>query len=171
MKIEKNSVVAFTYLLKDATSGQILDESGGRPLEFIVGHGQIIPGLESRLIGMQVGDQAVIEVAPQDAYGVSNPEAIQELPAEQFMGLELSVGMPLYGQSEDGETVQVTILDFNSETVTVDHNHPLAGKTLSFDVDIANVREATTEEVLSGSVACATGGGDDGHCGSCGCGH
>ncbi|MEY4504205.1 MAG: FKBP-type peptidyl-prolyl cis-trans isomerase SlyD [Pseudomonadota bacterium] len=171
MKIQNNCVAAFTYLLKDADSGEILDESGGRPLEFIVGKGNIIPGLESQMIGMQIGDQAILKVAPQDAYGVYDESGVQELPAEQFMGLELSENMPLYGQAEDGSTVQVVVKSFNSEIVTIDHNHPLAGKTLSFEVEIANVREATPEEILSGSIACDNSQGGDGHCGSCGCGH
>ena len=170
MKIEKNCVASFTYLLKDANSGDILDESGGKPLEFIVGQGHIIPGLESQLLGMKIGDIAQITVAPEEGYGVYDETALQILPAEQFMGLELQKGMPLYGQAEDGTTVQVVVCDFNADNVTIDHNHPLAGKTLLFDVEIANVREATADEVLTGNIACENGEGG-GHCGSCGCGH
>ncbi len=171
MKIQNNCVAGFTYLLKDAETGQILDESGGRPLEFIVGKGNIIPGLESQMMGMQPGELATITVKPEEAYGVYEETALQTLPADQFAGLELSVGMPLYGQAEDGSTVQVVVKSFDAENVTIDHNHPLAGKTLSFEIEIADVREATPEEILSGHIACESHAGGDGHCGSCGCGH
>ncbi|MCK4442417.1 MAG: peptidylprolyl isomerase, partial [Sulfurovaceae bacterium] len=101
-----------------------------------------------------------------EAYGEYNNEAIQTLPIEQFEGVELKEGMTLYGQGEQGQTVQVTVKSFNDKEVVVDFNHPLAGKDLMFSISVLSAREATADEILSGQV----GGG---HCtdGACGCGH
>lgn len=170
MAIENNQVVSIEYELTEAGQSDILDSNkGGAPLEFITGKSQIIPGLENQLKELSKGDSADIKVAATEAYGEYNPEAIDTLPREQFAGLELKEGLPLYGQSEDGQTVQVVVKSFDDENVTIDYNHPLAGKELMFSLSILDVREATADEVLSGQV----GGGQqhgDGSCGSgCGC--
>jgi FKBP-type peptidyl-prolyl cis-trans isomerase SlyD len=129
---------------------------------FIVGKGQIIPGLEEKIKDLKVGEKADIKVAAVDAYGVYDDNAVQTLPKEQFAGLELQVGMTLYGQGEHGETVQVIVKNFNDETVEIDFNHPLAGKDLLFAINVVEVRDATADEILNGYV----GGGH----GGCGCG-
>lgn len=176
MAIENNMVVAFSYELKDNDSGDILDASRpGMPLEFITGKGNIIPGLEKEIVTMSLGDERVVIVAPEEAYGVYNEEAVTVYPSEQFAGLDLEVGMPLYGQAEDGSTVQVIVKAFSETDVTIDHNHPLAGKTLAFAISIDNIREASVEEVMSGYVKsqCDDHGHGGGGCGSggCGCSH
>ncbi|WP_292663082.1 peptidylprolyl isomerase [Nitratifractor sp.] len=168
MAIEnENSVVGIEYEVKEAGKEEVIDSNkGAQPLEFITGKGQIIPGLESQLVGMNEGESKTITVKAADAYGEVNPEARQTLPKEQFEGIDLKKGMSLYGQGENGETVQVTVVDFDENGVTIDFNHPLAGKDLVFDVTVTEARPATEEEAATGQVGGA-------HCadGSCGCGH
>jgi len=170
MAFENNMVVAFSYELKDAATREVIDSSAeGYPLEFITGKGHIIPGLEEEIIKLNIGDSAVVTVSPEDAYGIYNDEAVRAYPAEQFAGIELSVGLPLYGQAEDGSTVQVVVKSFNDEEVTIDHNHPLAGKTLEFAVTIESARDASAEEAMTGRIQCADHGSKGG-CGTGGCG-
>ncbi|WP_333803399.1 FKBP-type peptidyl-prolyl cis-trans isomerase [Sulfurospirillum sp.] len=168
MSISDNQVVSIHYELRNVDNGEILDSNiNAAPLSFIVGKGQIIPGLEEKIKELKAGENADIKVAAADAYGVYDENAVQTLPKEQFAGLELQVGMTLYGQGEHGETVQVMVKNFNDETVEIDFNHPLAGKDLLFAISILEVREATADELLNGYV----GGGHGGcGCGSGGCG-
>jgi FKBP-type peptidyl-prolyl cis-trans isomerase SlyD len=162
MKISDNQVVSIHYELRNVDNGEILDSNlQGAPLSFIVGKGQIIPGLEEKIKELKAGESAEIKVAAADAYGTYDENAVQTLPKEQFAGLELQVGMTLYGQGEHGETVQVIVKNFNDETVEIDFNHPLAGQDLLFAITVADVREATADEILNGYVG--------GH-GGCGCG-
>ncbi len=165
-----SKVLSIEYSLTDANSGEHLDTNVGKaPLEFISGKGQIIPGLESKLVEMNEGDQSDVMVEPKDAYGEYNEEAVQALPKEQFAGIELAEGMSLYGQGENGETVQVTVKSFDEENVTIDYNHPMAGRTLMFSVQLLATRAATEEEIQTGIVGgmAAMGGGccGGGHCG------
>jgi FKBP-type peptidyl-prolyl cis-trans isomerase SlyD len=163
----ENSVVGIEYEVKEAGTTEIVDTNkGAEPLEFITGKGHVIPGLENALVGMKEGESGDIMVAAADAYGEVNPEAKQSLPIDQFEGVDLKEGMTLYGQGENGETVQVTVTSFDDKEVNVDFNHPLAGKELMFSVTVVSVREATEDEAATGQV----GGG---HCddGACGCSH
>lgn len=164
MTISENEVVSISYELKDASSGEVIDSNlDAAPLTFIVGKGQIIPGLENEIKNLSQGDKADIEVAAKDAYGEYDDAAVQSLPREQFAGLELTEGMSLYGQGEDGQTTQVVVKSFDDENVNVDFNHPLAGKALLFAISISEVRPATAEELTNGFVGAPAGGG-------CGCG-
>jgi len=164
----QNCVVAIEYEVKEAGTTEIVDTNkGAEPLEFLTGTGQIIIGLENALIGMEEGESGDILVKASDAYGEVNPEALQTLPKEQFEGVELAEGLVLYGQGEQGETVQVVVKSFTEEDVTIDFNHPLAGKDLMFSVTVIGVRDATEDEIASGMI-----GGDDACCstdGGCGC--
>lgn len=170
MKIAiENSVVGIEYEVKEAGTTEIVDSNKGQnqPLEFITGKGHIIPGLEKALDGMSVGESGDMIIPASEAYGELDESAIQTLPIEQFEGVELKDGLTLYGQGEQGQTVQVTVKSFDEKEVKVDFNHPLAGKDLMFSVTILSVREATSDEVSSGQI-----GGhshDDGGC--CGGGH
>ncbi len=160
----KKKVIAIEYSLKDAKTSEDLDTNvGGAPLEFISGTGQIIPGLENELVKMEAGAKTDVSVKCADAYGEVNEEAIQTLPREQFAGVELVEGMSLYGTGENGETVQVVVSSFTDEEVTIDYNHPMAGRDLIFTVEILSVREATEEEIQTGVV------GGLAAMGSCGC--
>jgi len=165
MSIEINKVVSIEYNLVDANTKEQLDSNvGGQPLEFISGKGQIIQGLEDKLVTMEIGDKAEVEVQPEQGYGEYKDEAVQKLPKEQFAGIELSEGMSLYGTGENGETVQVLVKSFDEEEVTIDYNHPMAGKTLLFSVEILAERLATEDEISSGMVGGAAA--DSGCCGS-----
>ncbi|AXK48299.1 peptidylprolyl isomerase [Aliarcobacter trophiarum LMG 25534] len=172
-----NKVIGIEYTLKDAKTGEQLDTNVGQaPLEFVSGKGQIIKGLEDKLVTMSANEEADVLVEAKDGYGEYNQEAIQTLPKEQFAGIELVEGMSLYGQGEHGETIQVVVKSFDDANVTIDYNHPMAGKTLMFTVAILSLRDATEEEVQSGVVGgfAAMGGGccgsssGGGH-GGCGC--
>jgi FKBP-type peptidyl-prolyl cis-trans isomerase SlyD len=133
------------------------------------GKGQIIPGLENGIKDMNIGDKADVLVKAADAYGEYNPEATQEVPKEQFAGIELQEGMTLYGQGADGSTVQVVVKSIGEDSVIVDFNHPLAGKDLMFTVTLNNVREATAEEAASG-IPAENQQAEGDHCGGgCGC--
>jgi len=172
MAIEANQIVSIEYEVRDGD--KVVDSNvGGAPLVFMFGKGQIIPGLESGLSNMAIGEKGDILVKPADAYGEYNAEATQEVPANQFAGIDLEIGMTLYGQGEDGGTVQVTVKEIGAETVLIDFNHPLAGKDLMFSVTLNNVRDASAEEAMTGVPAenkkeddgcCGTGGGS-----GCGC--
>ena len=172
MAIQDNQVVSIEYEVRDGD--KVVDSNmGGAPLVFMYGKGQIIPGLENGIKDMNIGDKADVLVKPADAYGEYNPEATQEVPKEQFAGIDLTEGMTLYGQGEDGGTVQVIVKEIKDDSVVIDFNHPLAGKELMFTVAINNVRDASAEEVLSGvpvenqqddEGCCGTGGGS-----GCGC--
>ena len=166
-----NKVISIEYTLTDANSGEKLDSNvGGAPLEFISGAQQIIPGLEKELEKLSVGEKADIKVDPAEAYGEYNNEAVQTLPKEQFAGVDLVEGMSLYGTGENGETVQVVVKSFDDESVTIDYNHPLAGKTLMFSVAILDSRDATDEEIQTGVVGGLAAAGGCG-CGEGGCGN
>ncbi|MBU2886853.1 peptidylprolyl isomerase [Gilvimarinus agarilyticus] len=146
MNISDNCVASFHYTLTDK-EGKVLDSSDGRePLAYLHGASNIIPGLEKELVGKQVGDKLKVDVPAAEAYGERNDEMMQELPASMFTGVEkIEVGMEFHAQTEQGTQV-VSIAAVDGDNVTVDANHPLAGVDLTFDVEITDVREATSEE-------------------------
>lgn len=139
MAIENNQLVSINYELK--IEGEIVDSNIDKePLEFTYGSGQIIPGLESRIADMNVNDTKDINVPAQEAYGEYNPEAKQLVPKEQFGDLELQIGMPLQGQGEGGQPIQVVVTNILDNEVEVDFNHPLAGKNLDFSITIQAIK-------------------------------
>jgi len=162
------NVYSIEYTVKNS-KGEVIDSNKGQaPLEFIGGKGQIIPGLEKVVENMEVGEEKTVTIPASEAYGEYNEEMVQTLPRDQFEGIELQKGMTLYGQTPDGQTIAVTVKDFDDKNVTIDYNHPLAGEDLTFDVKLVSKREATADEALTGQVG---GGHDSCGCGSCGCGH
>lgn len=185
-KVENGHLISINYAVRDKESGEILDSSDTqeKPLSFILGQNQVISGLENALIGRNVGDRFEIEVAPEDAYGIRNPDFLQEVPKEQFEGIDLKKGMTLFGQSEDGQTIQVIVDEIGDSSVIIDYNHPLSSKTLMFDVEILSSREPSKDELANYSSlysgGCCGGehhqsnGGCCGghhHSGGCGCSH
>ncbi|MCF6339649.1 MAG: peptidylprolyl isomerase [Sulfurimonas sp.] len=167
MAIQANQIVSIEYEVKDGED--IVDSNiDGTPLVFMFGKGQIIIGLENGISEMSIGEKAEILVKAVDAYGEYNAEAKQEVSKDQFAGIDLEVGMSLYGQGEDGSTVQVIVQEIGDENIIIDFNHPLAGKDLSFNVSINNIREASSEEAMTGIPA--ENQQHDESCGS-GCGH
>jgi len=152
MKATSNKVVTFHYTLKDKETGQILDSSQeyGQPLTVLFGADNIIPGLENRMEGMETGEKRTIEVPATEAYGEKNPELVQQVPKDYFQGIELEKGMPLQAQTPEGQIINMIVVDFDENSVTVDMNHPLSGKDLVFEVEIVNVRDASLEEIQHG---------------------
>ena len=140
-------VVTLNYELKLA-DGQVVDSSeGGDPLAYMHGSGQIIPGLESALEGHGQGENLSVVVEPSDAYGDHDDEAIQVVERSAFPDdAPLEVGLAFQAQTNDGHPVMGRITAMAEEKVTVDFNHPLAGQTLHFAVEITEVRDATEEE-------------------------
>ena len=169
MAIDNNQIVAIEYEVR--SGDQVVDSNVGRDLlTFMVGKEQIIPGLEEHVCTMSMGEKADVLVPASKAYGEYNDEALQEVPKEQFAGIELTEGMSLYGQGEDGATVQVTVKEIKDEAVMIDYNHPLAGQDLMFTVTVATVREATPDEALTGVPAENAQPETGGSCGTgCGC--
>ncbi len=151
MKIAKGHVVAVDYSLH-LGNGEVVDASEpGEPLTYLHGEGQIVPGLESALEGLDVGESRKVVVAPDQGYGARDPRGIQEVPRGAFPAdLEFRPGLELTAEGEDGEPVPFTIREVKPESVVIDLNHPLAGETLHFDVTVREVRAATAEELEHG---------------------
>ncbi|PIE47687.1 MAG: peptidylprolyl isomerase [Gammaproteobacteria bacterium] len=150
--IAKDSAAFFNYTLKD-DEGNVIDQSPeGQPLAYLHGHGNIIPGLEKQLEGKSAGETLTATVGPEEAYGQYQEQAIQQVPRENFQGVDnIEVGMQFQSEA-GGQTMLVTVTDVTDKLVTVDANHPLAGKTLHFDVEITEVRAATEDEISHGHI-------------------
>jgi FKBP-type peptidyl-prolyl cis-trans isomerase SlyD len=147
---EQKKVVSFHYTLKDA-AGMVLESSiGDEPLSYLEGVGQIIPGLESQLQGLRKGDKKNVAVEAKDAYGEHDEEMIVKVPRAQIPKKDVEVGDQFHAQGPDGNPAVVTVTAVDSHHVTVDGNHPLAGQSLNFEVEITEVREATHEELTHG---------------------
>ena len=157
MQIGERTVATFHYTLTDAT-GKVIDSSDGRaPLSYLQGAGNIVPGLEKEMAGKQQGDVFNVVVAPEEGYGMPNPMMIQVVPREAFQGVEtLEVGMEFQAQTPQGP-MSVAIAKLDGDEVTVDGNHPLAGQTLHFAIEIVDVRDASLEELSHGHVHGAGG--------------
>ncbi|ARE38854.1 FKBP-type peptidyl-prolyl cis-trans isomerase SlyD [Rhodovulum sp. P5] len=130
--------IHYTGTLSDGT---VFDSSEGRdPLEFTVGSGQIIPGLDSALPGMSAGDKKTVEIACADAYGEARPEARQAIPRAQVPAdMPLEVGASLQVQTEQGQVIPVTVAELTETEVVLDANHPLAGKDLTFRIELVSI--------------------------------
>lgn len=152
MQIAKNRVVSFHYTLKNA-EGAVLDASGARgPMSYLHGKNNLIPGLEQALEGKAAGDRLEVTVAPEQAYGQRSDALVQIVPRAKFGGdAELAPGMQVRATGPQGARL-VTVVRVERDFVTVDANHPLAGITLHFSVEIAEVRKATQEEIAHGHV-------------------
>lgn len=153
MQISQDKVVSIHYTLTN-TQGETLDSSHGRgePLAYLHGHGNIIPGLENALAGKQAGDKLNVKVEPSEGYGERHDQLVQQVPRTAFEGVDhLEPGMQF--QAETGMGMRLfTITEVQDEQVTIDGNHPLAGETLQFDVEVTEVRDASSEELEHGHV-------------------
>lgn len=154
LTVADNLVVGLDYTLR-MDDGEIIDSSEGRePLEYLHGHGQIIPGLEKALYGMTVGEEKAVAVTPADGYGEVDEEEMQLVPHDAFPeDLKLSEGMALQVRDADtGRPMEAYVAEIRQDGVLLDFNHPLAGETLHFQVKIAGLRAATSEELTHGHV-------------------
>ena len=151
MQIAANHVVRFHYQLRDAQTDQALETSrDGDPVACLLGHGNIIPGLEKAIMGKEAGDIFTATVEPSEAYGNRREGASQRIPIKHLLTKgKLKPGMVAHVQTEQGAR-QVVIEKVGRFNVDVDTNHPLAGKTLAFDIEILDVREASQEELAHG---------------------
>ncbi len=148
MLIAANKAVSIDYTLTN-DAGEVID----RPLVYLQGAGNIIPGLEKALEGKAVGDELTVAVEPEDAYGEYAAELVSTLSRSMFEGVdELEVGMQFHASAPDGQMQIVTIRDLDGDDVTVDGNHPLAGQRLNFQVKIIDIRDASQEEIAHGHV-------------------
>lgn len=131
-------MVHYTGTLDDGT--QFDSSVGGEPLEVTLGEGGVIPGFEQALEGMAVGDKKTVNIPVEEAYGEAHSELVQEIPRDQIPAeIELEVGIQLQAEGPQGPFV-VTVTDVADETVTLDGNHPLAGKALNFDLELAEIK-------------------------------
>lgn len=167
MEISKENLVKIHYK-GTLSDGSVFDSSEGKePLEFITGIGMVIPGLDSGIEGMKIGDKKTIEIKSMDAYGPVMDTAMQEVPKDQFPPeIKLEVGMQLAAQGPQG-VIPVKVAEILEETVKVDFNHPLAGQDLTFEVEIVNVAEATEEDKARILGPMAGGSCSSGSCGDC----
>ena len=152
MQISDNKVVSINYTLTN-DKGEVLDSSSGKaPLAYLHGNKNIIIGLENALIGKEVGAKFNITIPPEEAYGVHKESLIQVIPKNVFQGIEkVEPGMQFQAKSDEGIQV-VTVTKVDGDKITVDGNHALAGETLTFDVEVTEIREATDEELQHGHV-------------------
>ena len=153
MQVEKNKVVVFHYTLR-TESGKIFDSTSTRnPLFILVGHHQVIPGLENALMGMKIGDKKNGKIEPKDAYGFISDRNVKTYPRNLIPGnISLKEGQVLRGKKKNGQLVKVVVKSYNETEVVLDLNHPLAGKSVSYKIKIVNIREATQEELQAGVI-------------------
>ncbi len=153
LMIGKHSVVALNYTLKN-DDGDVVDSSEGRePLAYLHGANNLIPGLEKELEGKTEGAKFNTSIAPDEAYGEIREELIQTIDKSMFQGVEsIEPGMTFVAQGEGGQQQQVRVTEVSGEQVTVDANHPMAGQTLHFEVEVMEVRDATPQEIEHGHV-------------------
>ncbi|WP_282093964.1 FKBP-type peptidyl-prolyl cis-trans isomerase [Epibacterium ulvae] len=139
-EVKNGDTVRIHYTGK-LTDQSVFDSSEGRePLEFKVGAGQVIAGMDAGMIGLAVGDKKVLEIPAMEAYGPINPEARQAIPRENIPAdIPLEVGIQLQMQTPDGQALPVTVVEISEESVTLDANHFLAGKDLIFDVELVSI--------------------------------
>jgi FKBP-type peptidyl-prolyl cis-trans isomerase SlyD len=151
MEITKDSVVSIDYRLH-LGDGKIIEETDpGDPLVYLHGYEEIVPGLEKALAGKKAGESLKAQVSPEEGYGEYDPEGVEEVPREEFPSdIELEEGGMISATDDDGDEVDFLIKEVRPKTVLVDFNHPLAGKTLHFEVTVREVRVASKEELEHG---------------------
>jgi FKBP-type peptidyl-prolyl cis-trans isomerase SlyD len=150
--VQKDVVVSMEYTLQ--VDGEEIDSSKGQdPLQFLVGYGNIISGLEREMMGMKVGDSKDVVIQPEDAYGEYDDEAFMDVPRDQFpQDMPVEEGLELSVRDDEGQSRYARIDTVEGDTVTLNFNHPLAGDELHFNVKVLNLREPTQEELEHGHV-------------------
>ncbi len=151
MTIAAQKVVSIHYKVMDSESNEVIDSSeNAEPMTYLHGARNIIPGLEQALEGKVEGDAFEVTVAPAEAYGERSEDRVQQVPIEAFQGMEkVEPGMRVSAQTEQG-AIELVITAVEGDSVTVDANHPLAGKSLTFEVRVESIRDASEEELAHG---------------------
>lgn len=167
MKIEKDKWVAIHYTLTDDSGNQLDSSVGSQPLGFLYGNGYLISGLEKELENKETGDKFKAVIQPKDAYGEYDERLIMDVPREKFeIDIPIEIGMQFQVMSPAGPSI-VRVVQVEGDNIKIDGNHELAGKVLTFDVEVVEVRDPTEEE-LQALNGCGCGGGCGGCGGNCG---
>jgi FKBP-type peptidyl-prolyl cis-trans isomerase SlyD len=152
MTIQNNKVITINYVLKD-DQGVLIDESKDSSFCYLHGANNIIPGMEDALTGRDRGDKFNLVVEPADAYGEYNPNLTQVVDRSMFEGNDdIQAGMQFQAQDDQGHFMIITIAKVDGDEITIDGNHPLAGTTLHYDIEVMDIRDATDEELSHGHV-------------------
>lgn len=151
--VAKDTVVTLHYTLTDK-GGEVLDSSqGADPLVYLHGYSQIVPGLENALVGKAAGSSFKVTVDPAEGYGERNDQMVITLPRSQGnLPPDIEVGFVVELVSPEGEEIPARVVNLTDDEITLDANHPLAGETLFFDIELTGVRSATKEELEHGHV-------------------
>jgi FKBP-type peptidyl-prolyl cis-trans isomerase SlyD len=150
-RVEKDVVVGINYRLTLEDGTEVDSTSDRGPMEYLHGHGNLIPGLEKALDGRKIGAELEISFEPDEGYGQHDPDKIVEVNKAQ-LGFEPEIGTVVAARLPDGREQHLLIAEVDGDTVTLDGNHPLAGQTLNFEVSVASLREATSEELAAQTV-------------------
>jgi FKBP-type peptidyl-prolyl cis-trans isomerase SlyD len=151
MQITDNTAVQFHYTLTNSSGEQLDSSHGEEPLSYLHGAGNIIPGLEAALAGKTAGESFSVTIPPADAYGEIDDSMVQIVSKKMFDGMDIEIGMQFHADVSHGAGV-ITVTEIQGDDVTVDGNHPLAGETLIFDVNVVDVRQATADEIAHGHI-------------------
>lgn len=168
MQITKNALVTINYTLK-GDDGNLIDTSvGAEPLIYLHGQNFLLPKLEEYLEGKSAGEKITAVLPPEDGYGIYDERMVAKIPRENFeTAEEILVGTKFQADTPEGPAI-VTVTEVGDDVITVDANHELAGKTLHFDVEVLDVREASQEEIQQMTTGCGCGGCGGGCGGDCG---
>ena len=152
MKVERGRVVRLHYTIRDESGATLESSRGGTPLLYLHGSGQLLTALESRIDGFSAGDAGTVTVATSDAYGERDPRGVIRAPRDTFPDdLELAPGIEVQAETPEGP-LSFLVVEIEGDEVVLDANHPMAGKTLTFDVEVLEVRAATKDEIAHGHV-------------------
>lgn len=150
MKIASNKVATIEYSVR-SEEGDLIDSSGEQPMAYLHGHAQIIPGLEKALEGLAAGEKTETTIGPDEGYGARDENKVVKVERSQLPDdLSPEIGMILGATGPDGQTIPLWVVGLEDDTVVLDGNHPLAGRSLSFEAEVKEVREATPEELQHG---------------------
>jgi FKBP-type peptidyl-prolyl cis-trans isomerase SlyD len=151
LRIADGTVVSIHFALTLDDGVEVDTSRDSEPLAYLHGHGNLVPGLEDKLAGAQVGAKLDVDVPPEEGYGVFRPDGLQQIPRSAFPpDFEVAEGMQLATEDESGKVVPFWIDQIGDDTVTINMNHPLAGQTLHFAVEVLAIRPATHEELEHG---------------------
>ena len=161
-KVDADKVVTFHYTLRDSAAKELIESSQGKePMVYMHGHANIVPGLEEQMAGKQAGDKFTATVAPEQAYGLPDPNAVQRVPIKHLVNAgKLAAGQMVAVNTRQGPR-HARVVKVGHFNVDLDLNHPLAGRTLEFDIEVVDVRDASKEELEHGHAHGPHGHGHD----------